>query len=115
MQSAKRPGIISVVCVLGFFITLLSFLWVFSPFIKKLGDWYPALFGIINTCGFISFIGIWHMKRWGVHLYALTFFIRTSIFILIEDTGTTMIAGVINSIIFIVLLCIFYKRMDVNL
>ncbi len=115
MHAVKRPVIISIVCIMGFIGSLFSFLWVFSPFIKNLGDWYPALFGIINTCGFVAYIGVWHMKRWGIHLYAVAFFSRTSIYILIDDMGTFTIIGIIVSVIFITVMSLFYKRMDVNL
>lgn len=115
MHAVKRPGIISTICALGFGATLISFMWVFSPAIKNLGDWYPALFGIINAGAFISYIGIWYMKQWGVQLYILTFFARLSVNIVIEDIGfSTIIVGLI-SIATIAILIFFYKRMDSNL
>jgi hypothetical protein len=85
---------------------------VFSPSVKKLGDWYPALFGLIVAVSFISYIGVWHMKRWGVSLFIISFFVKEIILILINDINYV---GIVFSSLFIVIMVFFYKRMDVNL
>lgn len=108
----KRPKLISIVCILGFIWIICSFPSVFSPTIKKLGDWYPALFGLIVAANFISFIGVWHMKRWGVQLFVLSFFIKEITLVLIDDISYV---GFILSVLFISSMIIFYKRMDINL
>lgn len=108
----KRPKLISIVCVLGFIWIVFSFPSVFSPSIKKLGDWYPALFGLIVACNFIAYIGVWHMKKWGVGLYIVIFFIKETILILINDISYV---GLFFSTLFIGIMLFFYKRMDVNL
>lgn len=113
MQSTlKRPGLISVVCILGFIWIVFSFPSVFSPSIKKMGDWYPALFGLIVASSFIAYIGVWHMKRWGVRLFIITFFIKESILILVNDVSYV---GVVFSLFFLISMLSFYKRMDLNL
>ena len=108
----KRPKLITLVCVLGFIWIVFSFPAVFSPSVKKLGDWYPALFGLIVAVSFISYIGVWHMKRWGVSLFLISFFIKQTILILINDINYS---GIIFSILFIGVMVFYYKRMDVNL
>lgn len=110
--SIKRPGLISVVCILGFIWIVFSFPSVFSPTIKKMGDWYPALFGLIVTSSFISYIGVWHMKRWGVQLFIITFFVKETILILVNDLSYV---GVVFSLFFLISMIAFYKRMDLNL
>lgn len=114
MQGAaiKRPGLISTICVLGFIWIVFSFPGVFSPSLKKLGDWYPALFGILVAFSFISYIGLWHMKRWGVQLFVITFFIKEALLIMI---GQVSYAGIFFSVFFICSMLPYYKRMDVNL
>ena len=101
MQSTvKRPKILKIVCILGFFSIVFSFLAVFSPSVKRMGDWYPALFGLIVAASFISYIGVWHMKRWGVQLFIVSDF---------------SIAGILFSVLCIFPMLLFYNRMDLNL
>jgi hypothetical protein len=85
---------------------------VFSPSVKKLGDWYPALFGLIVAVSFISYIGVWHMKRWGVSLYIMAFFTKEIILVFINDISYI---GLTFASLFIAVMVFFYKRMDVNL
>lgn len=108
----KRPKLLTFVCVLGFTWIVFSFPAVFSPSVKKLGDWYPAVFGLIVAVSFISYIGVWHMKRWGVSLFIIAFFIKEIILILINDINYI---GIVFSSLFIIIMVFFYKRMDVNL
>lgn len=108
----NRPKLITAVCVLGFIWIVFSFPAVFSPSIKKLGDWYPALFGIIVAFSFIAYIGVWHMKQWGVKLFLITFFVKQMLLILINDISYV---GLSLSVLFIVAMLFFYKKMDVNL
>ncbi|MES2591276.1 MAG: hypothetical protein V4608_05280 [Bacteroidota bacterium] len=108
----KRPKLITAVCVLGFIWIVFSFPAVFSPSVKKLGDWYPALYGLIVAFSFIAYIGVWHMKRWGVHLFIITFFIKEMLLIFINDLNYI---GLSISAFFIIVMVYFYKKMDVNL
>ena len=113
MQSTvKRPILIRIICILGFIWIVFSFPSVFSPAIKKMGDWYPALFGLIVASSFISYIGVWHMKRWGVQLFAITFFVKEALLFLVNDLS---IIGVVLSVFFLVSMLFFYRRMDLNL
>ncbi len=111
-SNIKRPTLITLVCVLGFSWIVFSFPSVFSPSVKKLGDWYPALFGLLVAASFIAYIGVWHMKRWGVQLYLITFFIKELCLILINDLSYT---GIVFSLFFITTFLFYFKRMDVNL
>lgn len=108
----NRPKPITAVCVLGFIWIVFSFPAVFSPSIKKLGDWYPALFGIIVAFSFIAYIGVWHMKQWGVKLFLITFFVKQTLLVLINDISYV---GVSLSVLFGVVMLFFYKKMDTNL
>ena len=108
----KRPALISTVCILGFIWIVFSLPAVFSPSIKKLGDWYPALFGLIVASSFISYIGVWNMKRWGCSLFIITFFIKEILLVIINDIS---FVGIVLSVFFISVMVAYYKRMDVNL
>ncbi len=108
----KRPGLLKVVCVLGFISVVFSFPSVFSPAVKKMGDWYPAVFGLIVAACFISYIGVWHMKRWSVRLFIVTFFLNESLLALVNDFNPI---GFTFSVLCILPMLIYYNRMDVNL
>jgi hypothetical protein len=113
MQSTrKRPVLLTVVCILGFTWIVFSFVGVFNPALKKMSDWYPALFGLIVATTFISYIGTWHMKRWGVQLFAISFFIKEAALILIDDLNPV---GIVFSLFFLISMLCFYKKMDSNL
>lgn len=108
----KRPALLTVVCILGFIWIVFSFIGVFNPALKKMGDWYPAFFGLIVAGTFMSYIGVWHMKRWGVQLFAICFSVKTAALILMEDLSYV---GLVFSLFFISSMVPFYKRMDNNL
>lgn len=108
----KRPLLLSIVCICGFAWIVFSFPGIFSPAIKKLGDFYPALFGFIVATSFISFIGVWHMKRWGVNLYITIFFLKQIVLVLTDDIS---LPGIIASVFFISAMIAYYKHMDLNL
>jgi uncharacterized membrane protein (DUF2068 family) len=104
----KRPVILTIICILGILWSLINFIFVFSPFIRKISEVAPAIYGIIVAVQFISFIGIWHMKRWGVHLFISSFFAKTIFSMMIDDVSYV---GIVLSTIFIIFFLIFYKRM----
>lgn len=106
---ATRPVILTVICIVGILWSLMNFIFVFSPFIKKISDWAPAIYGIIVALQFISFIGIWHMKRWGVTLCISAFFTKIIFSILVDDINYV---GIILSVIFTVFFLVFYRRME---
>jgi hypothetical protein len=111
----KRPKIISLICILGFISVVFTFPAVFSPSVKKIGDFVPALYGFIVAGSFISYIGLWHMKQWGVQLFFLIFFVKTLFLILINDLGGGTIIGILFAVIFGIVLLRFYRKMDINL
>jgi hypothetical protein len=111
----KRPTIISIICYLGFLSIVFTFPAVFSPSVKKLGDFVPALYGFLVAGSFISYIGLWHMKQWGVQMFLVIFFIKTLFFMSINDYSAATIMGIIFSVIFAGILLRFYPKMDLNL
>lgn len=115
IQTKKRPVLISVICIIGYLWIVFTFPGIFSPFIKRLGDWYPAIYGLIVASSFISFVGVWHMKKWGVNLYVFTFFAKQIFLYLINDYGPGTIAGVVLSVFFIISFLVYYRKMNANL
>jgi len=87
----------------------------FSPSTKKLGDWVPAVYGFIIALSFISFIGVWNMKRWGVEMYIAVFFCKQVFFLFTNQMDMSAIIGIVFSLWFIITFVFFYKRMSLNL
>lgn len=75
----------------------------------------PALYGILVAANFISCVGIWYFKQWGVQLYLLAFFSKTLFFIISKQTGTTFYIGIVISVISIIYLLKNYPKMNPNL
>jgi len=75
----------------------------------------PAIYGLIIAGTFISFIGVWHMKRWGPELYFISFCAKILFFVLTHTFGLSSILGILFSIWFTVTFVIYYKKMDLNL
>ena len=75
----------------------------------------PALFGVLVASQFISCVGIWYYKQWGVQLYLVTFFSKTLFFLITAQTGISFYFGLVISLASIVLLIIHYPKMNPNL
>jgi hypothetical protein len=110
----KRPLIISIICIIGWIMVLLSFVYAFSPNIKKIGEFYPALYSFVVCLQFISFVGIWYMKKWGLHLLVISFFCKSILLVFMNTFQFGDITFLVE-IIFIIILLFYYKRMDINL
>ena len=111
----KRPRVITIFCILSYLAVLIAFPQVFSPSVKKLGVFMPALYGILVAANFISCVGIWYYKQWGVQLYLLSFFAKTLFFMLTDQMEFSFYAGIGMSVAFIVVQLRFYPRMNPNL
>lgn len=75
----------------------------------------PAIYGLVIAATFISFIGVWHMKRWGAELYVISVCAKILFFVLTRTFEWTSFVGILFSIWFVVMFLIYYKRMDLNL
>ncbi len=112
---------ISIMCVIGWVMVLFSFMYAFSPSVKKTGEFYPALYSFVICMQFISCVGIWYMKRWGVHLFILSFSGKETLLLLMNDFNNTglgflfSILFLLLSFIIIIVILLYYRRMDLNL
>lgn len=52
------------------------------------------------------------MKRWGVQLFAITFFVKEALLFMLDDLSYV---GIAFSVFFLISMLFFYKRMDLNL
>jgi len=108
----KRPKYLSFLCVVGLIWSLLSFLYVFSPSVKKVGVMFPALLGILVASRFISMIGMWHMKKWGVLLFFTTVFLKIFLAVMLNQLSYVEVS---LSVFVGFPLLIYFPRMDDNL
>ena len=82
----RRPIIITIICIIGYVTVVFTFPQIFSPAIKKLGMFVPAIYGVLVAAHFIACVGLWYFKQWGVQWYILSFFAKT-IFYLFTAIG----------------------------
>ena len=115
MAQVIRPKIITIVSVIAIILVLLAFPMLFIPSIKRMGDFVPMTLGIIITLQFVSVIGIWHMKRWGVQLFIIMFTIRVITFMFLELYGFRFYFNIFYSLLFLVFFLMHYRDMDKNL
>ncbi|HXC03236.1 MAG TPA: hypothetical protein VNZ86_00715 [Bacteroidia bacterium] len=111
-KAFKRPTYISILSVIGIAWSLLSFLYVFAPSVKKVGIWFPALLGLIVAARFISMIGVWHMKKWGIILFFLAVLSKISFALLLNQLSAV---EVVLSVLLLVSFLFYFNRMDDNL
>ena len=112
----KRPKILTWICIAGYISTVFTFPQVFSPSVKKMGMLVPAMYGLIVSGNFISCVGIWHYKQWGVHLYIYSSFARIFLFLLSSVIlGFSFYTGTIVSVISAIFLLRHYPKMNSNL
>jgi uncharacterized membrane protein (DUF2068 family) len=110
-----RPKIISFICVIGFITVIFSFPQVFSPLIKKLGMFTPALYGAIIAFQFISYVGLWHLKQWGARLFVLSGFARIFFNVLFFDSlGFGFFLFLVVLVFSIVYILKYYRQMNPN-
>jgi len=112
MEKKTRPIFVTLICIAGFIGVVLSFPSIFSPFIKKMGDFYPALFGCIIAGNFISIVGVWNMKRWGVHLYLASGLVGQIAHLLADNWS---VFSIILPCLFLLVTGFYYRQMDEDL
>ncbi len=115
MAVIKRPKSISILSIIAIILVLLAFPMLFTPSIKRMGDFIPMILGIIITFQFVSLIGIWHMKKWGVMLFIIMFTIRVITFMYLDLFTFRFYFNIFYSLLFIIFFMIHYSKMDSNL
>lgn len=111
----KRPLILSIVIVFSMIGCFLALMASIMPAVKKQGEFYPAVLGLIVALRFISLVAIWHMKRWGVHFFCYVLLLRILLYVIMGDIGLFGGLHIFFSLVYIGLFFGFYRRMDRNL
>ncbi|GAB4204918.1 MAG: hypothetical protein Fur0023_13260 [Bacteroidia bacterium] len=117
----KRPWYISTFCIAGWLWLFILFPSVFSPETKKIHLLLPSLYGIIIALLFISFVGIWYLKRWGLEIFFIFLFLKTMIDNLTSQNSTETVnfnlsAGFIFFFIYgLIITILYYSKMQKEL
>jgi hypothetical protein len=107
-----RPIYLSILSVIGLIWSMLSFLYVFSPSVKKVGIWFPAVLGMLVASRFIAMIGVWHMKKWGVLLFFTSVCLKLFLSVMLDQLS---IVEVVLSTLLGISFLFFFRKMDDNL
>ncbi len=110
----KRPLLITLVCIFGIAIILISIYLIFVDpatdihvFITH-GFWRPTILAIINIASLVAFIGLWRMKRWGLILLIATYVISMLYNFIM---GIAFYWGYIPGAIMIIICILYIKKM----
>ena len=114
-QKNKTPFIIKLIARLGMVAAFISFIFTFNPSLKKANPYFPALLGILIAFKFISLVGLFHMKKWGVELFILTYFLIIIFAAAFKNYYQISYLGLIFNTWFLINMLFFYTRMDRNL
>ena len=107
-NDVKRPVVIWILSIFA----LLSFLLNVPLSVigqSVYGSFYAAFILLVSVVNFFSFVGVFMMKRWGVQLFAWMFIVGQAIMI-IKQWWTPL--NFVISFVLIVILALYYKRMD---
>lgn len=72
-KNQLRPKEITRACIFGFVTTPICMLLAFLPITQSIGTWYPPFLFFVSLFSFLSFFGMWMMKKWGVYTYTFLF------------------------------------------
>ncbi|HEU4716759.1 MAG TPA: hypothetical protein VFU15_02955 [Bacteroidia bacterium] len=114
-KTTKRPILISILCVAGFIFSAGQIILISSPSIRSIAGWYPIVYGLITAARFISFVGVWNMKKWAAEMFLYVSLLKIIIQLLVHDSGVTSWADAGISLTFAIIFLSYYKRMDRNL
>ena len=118
----QRPVLVTIICILGFLGIVLGLMGGIALLTTDMSV-YEGLEGMpempsktltilslaLLPISFVSLIGLWKMKKWGVHLYVLLQVISLG---LAAVMATFSVISVVIPAIIIVLLFTQYKNMD---
>ncbi len=108
-MSKSRPVIITIICVLGFLITVGSFPMIFFFDTKNFGAWFTPSFILFYALQLITLVSLWKMKKWSVILFIILFAIVQMILVMLHSWS---LGTLINPGIVLVILLSQFKKMD---
>jgi len=67
--SARRPLVITLLCVFGLIGAATNVPTIFADAARKVGAWFPPFLSLSVAVTVICMIGLWKMRRWAVFVY----------------------------------------------
>ena len=114
-QVIKRPRILSILGVKWYIISAGQIIAISAPAIRDISSWYPMLYGSIIALRFISIVGIWHMKKWGVELFFYVTIAKIITQVLVGDFSGGAGVDSFLSVALVIVSMFYYKRMGRDL
>jgi hypothetical protein len=111
----KRPKLISIFGVKWFVISAGQIIAISAPGIRDVAIWYPMVYGTLIALRFISVVGIWHLKKWGVELFVYSTLLKIIVQVLVGDFTGASIADAVLFILGAIVFASYYKKMERNL
>lgn len=106
----KRPPLMTFFCMLGFLGCGLS---IYSIFFRNYGFVSSPLFAFclfaVIVTQFISMVGLWKMKRWGVYLYIISTLVQLTLFATLYMLVPIFL---LVPVLFIIAALVYFKKMD---
>lgn len=87
-ETVKRPILLSILCILGFFgvaINSLQYVSNMSGLGSLHGEWFPIAMFFMIAIKLVGLIGLWNMRAWGVYIFT---------FSILLDIVMSMIMGI---------------------
>lgn len=110
-DTSERPILITGLCVIGIGALLLTL-----PFIPSMAatftesySWYAPVWVSSLLITFVSLVGYWLMRRWGVYLYTTAFLVGTALGIVAGLPFT--VRGVVVPLGVIAVGAVYFRRM----
>lgn len=108
-KSAKRPIVITVICVLALLGSLLNIPMIFSESASSIASWYPVYLAATSVLTLVCVAGLWKMKKWAAYLYIAGQLAGIAVFANLEMFEMYMVVG---SLIMIVIVLTQLKKMN---
>ena len=96
-SKAKRPTLITVICILMFVEASSTVPLLISPVAKQVGSWYPPYRALSAVIVLACMVGLWMMKKWSA--YAYTGFAVVNQFVLLVMGPWLIIPMIIPAIV----------------
>ncbi len=106
---AKRPIIITIMCIIGFIGAAFSIPLAFSSLAQAIGPWYPPSLLVSSVAGIAAMIGFWLMKKWALYIY-IAMVVLNQILLVVTQTWSFASLGVPGIIVLVGVL--HFKQMS---
>jgi hypothetical protein len=79
-STAKRPTLLSVLCVMGLFGCFLKTIFVIAPSIQSYGRLYAVYLSVTTVLMIACLCGLWLMKKWAFWTFSIYFIVNAGVY-----------------------------------